>query len=62
MAKILVLRSMGNEKIAEIAVSDKPTERSVVVVSNIAYRIFKLVSPNLRRGDDIVYRATAVPV
>lgn len=62
MAKILMIRDVDNEKIGEIPVTDKPAERSVVIVAGISYRIFKLVAPNLKRGEDIVYRATVVPV
>jgi hypothetical protein len=62
MAKYLVLRNMANVKIDEIEVSDRPKERELVVVGPTSYRIFRMVSPNLKREDDIVYRAVVTPL
>jgi hypothetical protein len=62
MAKILVLRNAAGLKIAELPVTEKPEERDTVNVAGVDYKIFRLVSPNLKRGADIVFRAVVSPV
>jgi hypothetical protein len=62
MAKILLLKNVAGVKIAEIQVTEKPDERDVVNVEGVNYRIFRLVSPNLKRGADLVFRAVVSPV
>ena len=62
MAKFLVLRTTANVKVAEIEVSEKPEEKDVIAVGAERYRIFRCVTPNLKRGNDIVFRCIVTPV
>jgi hypothetical protein len=62
MAKLLLLKNAAGVKIAEIQVTEKPEEHDVVSVEGVNYRIFRMVSPNLKRGTDLVFRAVVSPV
>jgi len=62
MAKYLALRTVSNVKIGEIEVQDRPSEREIVVMDSASYKIFRMVSPNLKRENDIVYRAVVAPL
>lgn len=62
MAKILVLKTMENEKIGEMEIAVKPEEKSIIQYNGHSYRIFRVVEPILERGADIVYRVVVNPV
>lgn len=62
MAKILALRNTENVKIGELEVIDTPTEKSVIQHNGVSYRVFRIASPLLQRGADIVYRTVVNPV
>lgn len=62
MAKFLMLKNAAGVKVAEVEVADRPSEHDVITVEGVNYKIFRSVSPNLKRGADIVFRAVVTLV